>query len=285
MAKTEFQGVTLRTRQMLASNENLSVDFKREANGVKSSDFVAFANAKEGGTLLIGVDEYTSSNGLQRGKIVGCLVDDKARLALVNKALECTPSLEIQVYVENLKQRPFLRIEIPAQSNRPFCNSRGEYSIRANGRNRALYPSELLSIFLESESELFDHRFQGVAGSLEDQVKQVNRAVSEQLINVSENIEQFEKQLKAAFGRIGQLTDSNKKRSRNLLDSVKDNQLSLVNLEKVLVEDVSAEMHADHFEILEAKLDKLERLLNIDKQTSCLASASNKSIADASKYD
>lgn len=262
MAKTEFQGITRRTRQMLASNENTSVDFKREANGVKSSDFVAFANTNDGGTLLIGVDEYTDANGLQRGRVVGCAVDDKARLALVNKALECTPSLEIQVFVENLKQRPFLRLEIPPNQNRPFCNSRGEYSIRANGRNRALYPTELLTIFLESESELFDNRFQEVAGSLEDQVQQVNNALNDQLLTVRANLEQFEKQLKKAFARIGQLTDSNKKRSRNLLDSVKDNQLSLVNLEKVLVEDVSAEMHADHFEILEAKLDKLLSLLD-----------------------
>jgi ribosomal protein L29 len=262
MAKTEFQGITRRARQMLASNEDNGVDFKREANGVKSSDFVAFANASGGGTLLIGVDEYTDKSGLQRGKVVGCLVDDKARLALVNKALECTPSLEIEVYVENLKHKPFLRIEIPPNHNRPFCNSRGEYSIRANGRNRALYPTEMLKMFLESESELFDHRFQEVAGSLEDQVKQINSALHTQLLTVSANLEQFERQLKVAFARIGQLTDSNKKRSRNLLDSVKDNQLSLVNLEKVLVEDVSAEMHADHFDVLEDKLDRLLSLLD-----------------------
>ena len=265
MAKTEFQGITRRARAMLGSNEDRSVDFKREANGVKSSDFVAFANASDGGTLLIGVDEYTDKNGLQRGKVVGCLVDDKARLALVNKALECTPSLEIEVFVENLKTRPFLRIEIPPDQNRPFCNSRGEYSIRANGRNRALYPTELLEIFLESESELFDHRFQEVAGSLEGQVQQINSALHAQLLTVSANLEQFERQLKVAFARIGQLTDSNKKRSRNLLDSVKDNQLSLINLEKVLVEDVSAEMHADHFEILETKLDKLLNLLSVSE--------------------
>ncbi|NQZ32030.1 MAG: ATP-binding protein [Oceanospirillaceae bacterium] len=260
MAKTEFQGLTKRTHAMLASNENISVDFKREPSGVKSSDFVAFANAN-GGTLLIGVDEYTAKNGLQRGRVVGCAVDDKARLALINKALECTPSINIVVITENLKQLPMLRIEIPGDQNRPFCNSRGEYSVRADGRNRALYPSELLSIFLESESAMFYDRFNGVVGKLEHQVKLINTAINDDLLNVSSSIEKFEGQLHKAFVRIGQLTDSSKKRTRSLLHSVKDNQHSLVNLERAMVEDVSAEMHADHFEILTGKLDRLTALL------------------------
>ncbi|MEH6444121.1 MAG: ATP-binding protein [Oceanospirillaceae bacterium] len=270
MARTEFQGLTLRTKKMLATMESLSVDFKREACGVKSSDFVAFANAIEGGTLLIGVDEYTANNGLQRGRTVGCKVNDKARLALVNKALECTPSIEIIVFVENLKHRPIMRIEIPAQSNRPFCNSRGEYSIRADGRNRALYPHELLQIFLESESELFYNRFQGVAAFLETQVEQINTQLNNDVLNVSHNIELLEKQLKVAFGRIGQLTDSTKKRSRNLLDSVKDNQLSLDNLEKAMVEDISAQMHEDYFETLASKLDKLLGLIETQQASNSL---------------
>ncbi len=257
MAKTEFQGLTQRTKQMLLANENLSVDFKRDVGGVKSTDFVAFANTLAGGTLLLGVDEYTADTGLQRGRVVGCCVDDKARLSLVNKALECTPSIGLDIFVENLKQKPILRIEILANQHRPFCNSRGEYSIRANGRNRALYPSELLNIFLESESELFFSRFQEVAGQLEHQVRQINSALDDDILSVSLSLELFDKQLKMAFAKIGQLTDSNKKRSRMLLNSVKGNQLSLVNLERALLEDVSAEMHADHYDILEAKLDKL----------------------------
>ncbi len=262
MAKTEFQGLTNRTRKMLNATENLTLDFKREAGGVKSSDFVAFANAQDGGTLLIGVDEYTTDAGLQRGQVVGCCVDDKARLSLVNKALECTPSINVEVYVENLRAKPILRIEIPAQQNRPFCNSRGEYSIRANGRNRALYPTELLNIFLDAESALFFDRFQKVAGQLGNQVAQINSVLDDDLLKVSVSMAQFEQQLNSAFSRIGQLTDSNKKRSRLLLDSVKDNQLSLINLERVLVEDVSAEMHADHFEMLAAKLNEILALIN-----------------------
>jgi len=260
MAKMEFQGLTKRTRDMLASNENLKVDFKREPSGVKSSDFVAFANAN-GGTLLIGVDEYTADNGMQRGRVVGCSIDDKARLALINKALECTPSIDVQVFTENIKRLAMLRIEILPNQSRPFCNSRGEYSVRDNGRNRALYPSELLNIFLESESELFYRRFQSVASDLENQVKQVNCAINDDLSHVSHSIENFEGQLNKAFSRIGKLTDSSKKRTRSVLQNVKDNQLSLVNLERVLDQDTSAQLHADHFEVLVEKLDKLAAML------------------------
>jgi len=265
MAKMEFQGLTKRTRAMLASNENSEVDFKREPSGVKSSDFVAFANAN-GGTLLIGVDEYTADSGMQRGKVVGCSIDDKARLALINKALECTPSIDVLVFTENIKNLPILRIEILPEQNRPFCNSRGEYSVRANGRNRALYPSELLNIFLESESELFYRRFQSVAIDLENQVKQVNSVLNADLNDVSHSIESFEAQLNKAFSRIGKLTDSSKKRTRSLLQNVKDNQLSLVNLERALVEDVSSQMHADHFNVLVEKLDLLADLLRLDRE-------------------
>lgn len=261
MAKTEFQGLTKRTRSMLEDNENLSVDFKREASGVKSSDFVAFANARDGGTLLIGVDEYTSDTGVQRGRVVGCSVDDNTRLSLVNKALECTPSIEILLYIENLKRTPIIRVEIPPNLHRPFCNSRGEYSIRSQGRNRALFPNELLDIFLESESDLFYQRFKGVATELEDQVSDISTTLNDDLINVSANIDQLDKQIKTAFSRIGQLTDSTKKRSRSLLHTLKDNQLSLANLEKVLSDDEGAEQHADQLQLLEYKLDVIVSLL------------------------
>ncbi|MCJ8337015.1 MAG: ATP-binding protein [Pseudomonadales bacterium] len=268
MAKTEFQGLTARTRKMLAANENLAVDFKREVSGVKSSDFVAFANATDGGTLLLGVDEYTSDTGLQRGRVVGCSVDDKARLALVNKALECTPSIEVHVYVENLKQLPIMRIEIPANQHRPFCNSRGEYSIRSQGRNRALYPSEMLNIFLEAEAELFYHRFKGVATKLETQVNEISGALNTELMTVSASMEQLERQLKMAFGRIGQLTDSSKKRSRNLLHNVQDNQLILANLERAIAEDASGEQHKDRLQLLEEKIDNILKLLADSGKTS-----------------
>jgi len=257
MAKTEFQGLTQRTRKLLAGNESLFVDFKRDTNGVKSSDFVAFANAENGGTLLIGIDEYTDDSGLQRGKIVGCHIDDNARLALVNKALECKPSIEIDLSVENIKRQPIIRIDILANQKRPFCNSRGEYTIRADGRNRALFPSELLEIFLESETERFFNRFQKVALELEKHVKNINQVLDQDLGQVNSRITWFESQLHTAFSRIGQLMDSSKKRSRALLNTMKGNQESLLYLEKTIAEDINDEAYADYFEQLSTKLDRL----------------------------
>ncbi|MGB1237075.1 MAG: helix-turn-helix domain-containing protein [Pseudomonadales bacterium] len=246
---------------MIASTENQQVDFKRDVSGVKSIDLVAFANTEHGGTLLIGVDEYTTSAGVQRGKVVGCSVDDNARLTLINKALECYPPLQIQLITENLSAKPFLRLEIPSCDNRPYCNSRGTYSIRAQGRNRALYPEELLRIFLASESDLFSSRFSGVAQTLEEQVSDISAAMNAELNQVSAHIDQLDRQLKTAYSRIGQLTDSTKKRSRSLLQSIKDNQQSLAMLTRAVSDDESALQHSGHLELIEQRLEFMISLL------------------------
>jgi predicted HTH transcriptional regulator len=153
--RRESAELSERTLAMIASAESANVDFKREAHGVKSSDLVAFANSDEGGTLLIGIDEYTDEAGLQKGKVVGCDVDDNARLMMINKATDCVPSLEIQIFIENLNDKPIMRVEVPGGRMRPYCTSRGEYSIRTEGRNRALYPEELLTIFMDREGDKF----------------------------------------------------------------------------------------------------------------------------------
>ena len=135
----EYRRLSRRTRLLLDAPEGVNVDFKREVQGVRSADLVAFANSPLGGTLLIGIDEYTSPDGVQRGRIVGCEVDDKARLLLVNKATECIPNVELRIYTENLSQaHPILRVEIPSGHLKPYSTHGGEYRIRTDGRNRAL---------------------------------------------------------------------------------------------------------------------------------------------------
>jgi len=44
------------TGKLLSRSEGLEVDFKRDADGVKQDDLVAFANSG-GGVILISVDE------------------------------------------------------------------------------------------------------------------------------------------------------------------------------------------------------------------------------------
>lgn len=252
--KREYQRLTERTRQMLAAAESANVDFKREASSVKSVDLVAFANAPQGGTLLLGVDEYTSSSGLQRGRVVGCDVDDKARLMLINKATDCAPNVELQVYVENLSRQPIMRVEVPSGSLKPYSSARGEYAIRTEGRNRALYPEELLLIFMDREGEKFLSRFRHAVSQLEAQVGSINQSLSDDMVSVARHIHDLDSQLQRTLGRLGGITDSSKKRTRTLLQTLKDSQNSLQNLEQALQTRTD---DTERLARLEAKLDQL----------------------------
>ncbi|BBB30148.1 helix-turn-helix domain-containing protein [Neptunomonas japonica] len=261
--KREYQHLTKRSRQMLASTETANVDFKRDVSGVKSSDIVALANAPHGGTLLIGVDEYTTTDGLQRGKIVGCEVDDNARLMVINKATDCYPNVDVQIFVENLKARAIMRIEVPSGLLKPYCSPRGEYSIRAEGRNRALYPEELLLIFMDSEGDKFLSRFRTAVSQLESQVGSINHSLSNDMLAVAQHIHDLDDQLQRTLGRFAQITDSTKKRSRNLLHTLKDSQDSLEKLERYLIEDASVEQRQIVLQRVEGKVDLLLKRLSI----------------------
>ncbi len=264
--KREYQRLTQRTRQMLAAAETANVDFKREASGVKSSDLVALANAPFGGTLLIGVDEFTTEDGVQRGKVVGCEVDDNARLMIINKATDCYPNVEIQIYIENLRHNPVMRIEVPSGNLKPYCSPRGEYSIRTEGRNRALYPEELLLVFMDREGEKFLSRFRTAVSQLENQVGGINVSLSRDMNAVAEHIHDLDDQLQRTLGRLGSLTDSTKKRSRNLLQTLKDSQESLEKLERHLLETSYIEAQQRALQRLEEKVDRLSESLTQDKK-------------------
>lgn len=260
MRQREYRRLSQRTRRLLNAPEGVNVDFKREVQAVRSADLVAFVNSPLGGTLLIGIDEYTSADGVQRGRIVGCDVDDKARLLLVNKATECIPNIELQIYTENLAQsRPILRIEIPSGHLKPYCTHGGEYRIRTDGRNRALLPEELLAIYMDREGAQFLSRFRHAVTQLEHQVEDVNRALSRGMLNVSEHLEDLDDQLKHTLHRIEQLTDSNKKRSRNLLRALRESQRSIVQLEQV----VTPRMAGDSGNLLVDIEHKLGMLLDL----------------------
>lgn len=255
--KREYQQLTQRTRRMLASAETTNVDFKREASGVKSSDLVAFANSPTGGTLLIGVDEFTADGGVQRGKVVGCEVDDNARLMLINKATDCYPNVEIQLFIENLKAKPVIRVEVPTGKLKPYCSPRGEYSVRTEGRNRALYPEELLLIFMDREGEKFLSRFRTAVAQLETQVGGINHSLSQDILTVAHHIHDLDDQLQRTLGHVARLTDSSKKRSRNLLQTLRDSQDSLEKVEKYLLEETGINQYYEHMRRVEEKLDLL----------------------------
>jgi hypothetical protein len=73
----EFQNISQRAALRLSREEGFDVDLKRSLSGLESDDLVSFANSKNGGTILIGVDEAEDDKGRQKAVVVGCQVGDR----------------------------------------------------------------------------------------------------------------------------------------------------------------------------------------------------------------
>jgi ATP-dependent DNA helicase RecG len=203
----EIAGVSTRAQLLLNRQEGKDVDFKRQLSGLASADLVAFANSPTGGAILIGVDEVAGNNGLQRGVIVGCPVGDKERLIILNKAESCVPPIDVEVYVENADEIPFLRIEIPSGADKPYCTRKGIYAIRGDGRTKALLPGRLLTLFLETEAEQFFARFRAATGELEGSLKVLKSQVVDEFADLLNRVERMEAEIAASLQRISRTAD------------------------------------------------------------------------------
>ena len=204
----EHAGISERARDLLSRQEDRDVDFKRQISGLASADLVAFANSPTGGTILIGVDEGASDNGLQRGLVVGCPVGDKEKLIVLNKAESCVPPIEVEIFVENTADLPFLRIEIPSGPDKPYCTRKGIYAIRGDGRTKALLPRRLLSLFLETEAEQFFTRFREATGALEASLTVLKSQVIDEFADLLARVERMEGEIAASLQRIASTTES-----------------------------------------------------------------------------
>ena len=180
MSAQSYKGISNRGRSLLAQQENDQVDFKESLAGLSADDLVAFANTETGGALLIGVRETEDENGLQGTEIKGCEVGDSVKMTVLNKAGSCLPPLEgVQVIFENVAETPFLRIEIPSSPALPHCTGGGIYKIREDGRNRAIHPRTLLSLFVEREGERFLGRFREVTRDLEAEIRSLREDLAD----------------------------------------------------------------------------------------------------------
>ena len=175
----EYKRLSKRAKLLLSLQEGLDVDFKRNLSGLEPTDLVAFANSKKGGAILVGIDEIIGNDGRQTTKIVGCSVGDAKKRAIIDKANSCIPKLEVSIFIENLSQKPFFRIEIKSGDNKPYCTKKGIYSIRDNGRISPIYPDKLLSMFIEREGETFLRRFKNAAQNIEKTISKVRKEIEE----------------------------------------------------------------------------------------------------------
>ena len=177
--KQEYKRLSKRAKLLLSLQEGLDVDFKRNVQGLKPVDLVAFANSKRGGAILVGVDEIKEKDGRQSTKIVGCSVGDEDKRTIIDKANSCIPNVEVSIFIENLSRNPFFRIEIKSGSDKPYCTKKGTYNIRDNGRNSPIYPEKLLSMFIEKEGETFLRRFKDATRNIEETISKLKSKVEE----------------------------------------------------------------------------------------------------------
>ncbi len=189
--QTTYKRLSARSRDLLGSGEGKHVDYKESVKGLHAEDFVAFANSEQGGAILIGVEEATGSDGMQKGRPVGCSVDDSTRLQIMSKALSCSPAVQIELFVENTEGKPFFRIEIPSGAHKPYATSNGTYKVREDGRNNPLLPEALLEVFLEREGKEFRSRFSEATSALEQRMEQASETVEKLEGVISSKIEEI----------------------------------------------------------------------------------------------
>lgn len=260
VVKREFRGISRRAQRLLKLPEGVNVDFKRDLSGIKGRSLVSFANSSQGGAILIGVDEFTHADGVQRGQVVGCPVDDSARMGIINKATGCIPSVEIEIFVENLSSCPFLRIEIPSGRNKPYSTPRGEYTVRADGRGRAMFPEELLNIFMDREGEQFISRFRNAVYQLENKIGFINEALNDGLDRVGGHISGLDQQIQNTLENMESSTRSLEQNSVELLQVLREANQYIEQLRQLVTQNDSHE-NAEAVVRLQQTVKLLARLL------------------------
>jgi len=178
--KNKYQSITADTKRLLRRQEGRSVDFKIDPRAIETEDIVAFANAN-GGTILAGVEEF-EDNGVQKGKVVGCKVDDRTKQSIIGKAASCRPVVDIHIQIENAKSKsPILRIDIPEGVDKPYATSSGVYKIRSEGRNLPIDPPLMKALILKSEADEFVARFRHAADDLVEKLETMSADLTNEI--------------------------------------------------------------------------------------------------------
>jgi len=154
-----YKGLTKLTRSLLASGESQNVDYKESIKGLQPEDLIAFANTDTGGYILLGVKEQEDASNQMSGSLLGHNISDGTILKIKNKAETCIPPVPLAISIENLDSKPIIRISIKSGMFKPYCTQKGTYKIRGDSRNEALYPDQLLALFMQREEQKFLNRF------------------------------------------------------------------------------------------------------------------------------
>lgn len=256
----EYKNLSKKVKLLLSREEGYDVDWKRNVKGLSSKDIVAFANSKNGGSILIGVDEQQAKNGRQQPNIVGCKISDENKMSIKTKALNCNPPIEVEIINENTDKMPFYRLEIPSGDNKPYCTQQGVYKIRDDGLNKAITPNKLLSIFIELESDKFLKRFKEAADEIENNIAHVSRDIKEALFNLEnilptvESLEElnyipdeilgYVENIDSEVKDINSSVDWNEKRIMSLLNHFSIEDPKITNLKQIFKGSLTLHMEA-----------------------------------------
>lgn len=158
------------TKRLMDGEENEEVDFKEDIPRDLADHVVSFANAS-GGYILIGVQEIVDNLGAQRGSLInnkGIALTDENKQRIQNYCENCREDLfsEMEVMAEeNQDNCGVYVLHIPEGRNKPYCTSKGTYTIRRNGRKQPIYPRTLLS-FVTQEKNLSTQDFTDVKNEI-----------------------------------------------------------------------------------------------------------------------
>ena len=233
--KAEYKNISADTKRLLNDGENQFCDYKREYKAIHSEDLVAFANTDSGGTILIGIEEY-SQNGLQKGRVYGQVNIDETKNFIMNKASYCIPQVHIIFCVENTSKTPFLRVDIPSGKEKPYCTQSGKYKIRVDGSNRRLTPNQLLNMFLENESKRFVQNFSEATSQLEDKMVGLNAKFSSKVQQLSKQLDSLSSKTESKLQQVFKTADLVAKMFNKATDGSQENHILLTVIKKELEE-------------------------------------------------
>lgn len=210
---------------MVNKEEGFDVEFKESVSGLKSEDLVAFANSKSGGTILIGVKDEKQHDGRQIGKIVGCTISDADKLSILNKAQSCRPPVVAEISCETIDSLNLYIVKVPSGDFKPYCTEGGTYRIRGDAQKKALYPNELLSLFMESERDKFISKFQEATQVLEKDLLETRKQLLEEMTKIIHTFTMFENNISSSLNDITSTVDdaeSNTGSIESTVDNIED---------------------------------------------------------------
>ena len=149
---------------------------------------------------------------------------------ILTKAQHCIPPVNIEIIIENLADKPFYRIEIPSGKSKSYCTQKGIYKIRDDGNNKLLTPQDLLTIFLENESEMFLKRFKEASKELEETINGTFNdilTIKSQLDDIVPQVDELEEYKFMSDDILGAVNEI-----RNEVDSV--NSIAYWNQERIM---------------------------------------------------